>query len=114
MTSDEESYEGNSVVKTEVELAMAVEHFHVRKWGTKLEKRGKLKVNNSGVTKKQKTPIKTSMQSALMQLSRNHLKGELKEAKLESGDLMEVTAGDSDVAPKEEPKHLTGTHDEAR
>jgi hypothetical protein len=66
MTSDEEPSEGNSMVKIELDLAMAVECFHARKFGTKSKKRGALKVNNSGVTKKQKTPIKTSMQGALM------------------------------------------------
>jgi hypothetical protein len=66
MTTDEESSEGNSVVKMELELATAVERFHARKFGAKMEKRGVLKVIIVGSSKKQKTPIKTSMLGALL------------------------------------------------
>jgi hypothetical protein len=56
MTTDEESSDGNSVIKMKLELATAVERFHVRKFGAKLEKRSALKVHGMGVSKKQKTP----------------------------------------------------------
>jgi hypothetical protein len=46
-------------VRTELELATAVERFYARKFGAKLEKWGALKVNYT--VKKQKTPIKTGM-----------------------------------------------------
>jgi hypothetical protein len=56
MTTDEESSDGNSVIKIKLELATAVERFHVRKFGAKLEKRSALKVHGMRVSKKQKTP----------------------------------------------------------
>jgi hypothetical protein len=54
MTTDKESSDGKSMVKTELELATVMERFHTRKFGAKPEKRGALKVNNSGTAKKQK------------------------------------------------------------
>jgi hypothetical protein len=56
MTMDKESSDGNSMVKTKLELATAMERFHTRKFGAKPEKRGALNVNNSGAAKKQKNP----------------------------------------------------------
>jgi hypothetical protein len=52
MTSDGESSEGNLVVKMELELATAVERFHARKFGANPGKRGVLKVNSAGTSKK--------------------------------------------------------------
>jgi hypothetical protein len=72
---DGESSEGNSVVKTELELATTVERFHARKFGANLGKRGVLKVNSAGTSKKQNTPIKTSTQGALLQLSKDIMVG---------------------------------------
>jgi hypothetical protein len=54
MTPDDESSDGSLVVKTELELATAVECFHARKYGAKTKKRGALKVNCSGSVKKPK------------------------------------------------------------
>jgi hypothetical protein len=56
MTTDEESPDGNSVVKTKLELATAVERFHARKFSAKPDKGGALKVNCSSMAKKQKKP----------------------------------------------------------
>jgi hypothetical protein len=56
MTTDEESPDGNSVVKTKLELATAVERYHARKFSAKPDKRGALKVNCSSTAKKAKNP----------------------------------------------------------
>jgi hypothetical protein len=65
MTQDEQSSDGDSIVKTDLELATAVERFHARKFGAKTEKRGVLKVNSTTKAKKQKAPVKTNIQGAL-------------------------------------------------
>jgi hypothetical protein len=51
MTPDDESSDGGSMVKTELELATAVEHFHAMKYGMKIKKNTALKVHGSGSVK---------------------------------------------------------------
>jgi hypothetical protein len=56
MISDEESSDGSSIVKTELELSTVLEHFHARKFSmradNKAEKMLALKVSNMGKVKK--------------------------------------------------------------
>jgi hypothetical protein len=73
MTTNEESSYGNLMVKTELELVMAVERFQARKFGAKQEKMIALRVNNSGAAKKQKTPIKSGTQEVLKGLERDEM-----------------------------------------
>jgi hypothetical protein len=68
MTPHEESSDGGSSAKTDLVLATAVDCFHARKFGTKVEKRGAMKVIITGKVKKQKKTIKASMQGALASL----------------------------------------------
>jgi hypothetical protein len=114
MTTDEESSDRNSVVKTELELATVVECFHARKFSAKPDKRGALKVNCSGTAKKQKKPIKTGMQGAQKVLDKDKMEAMLQMTKTRPGELREVMTGQSDGAPKVEPQNPTGTRVEAR
>jgi hypothetical protein len=68
MTPHEGSSDGGSSAKTDLVLATAVDHFHARKFRTKVEKRGAMKVIITGKVKKQKKTIKASMQGALASL----------------------------------------------
>jgi hypothetical protein len=68
MTPHEGSSDGGSSAKTDLVLATAVDRFHARKFGTKVEKRGAMKVIITGKVKKQKKTIKASMQGALASL----------------------------------------------
>jgi hypothetical protein len=56
MTPDEESSDGSSIIKIELELSTAVEQFHARKFGgrayNKAEKMSALKMSNAGRVKK--------------------------------------------------------------
>jgi hypothetical protein len=106
MTTDEESSDGNSVVKTELELAMVVERFHARKFGAKLEKRGELKVNCTGAAKKQKTSIKSGMQGVLRGLDKDEMDEMLLLTKYELVELMEVSTSKPNGALKLEPQNL--------
>jgi hypothetical protein len=54
MTPHEGSSDGGSSAKTDLVLATAVDRFHARKFGTKVEKRGAMKVIITGKVKKQK------------------------------------------------------------
>jgi hypothetical protein len=54
MTPHEGSSDGGSSAKTDLVLATAVDRFHARKLGTKVEKRGAMKVIITGKVKKQK------------------------------------------------------------
>jgi hypothetical protein len=90
MTPDEEITDGSSSVKTDLVLAIVVDRFHARKFGAKSEKWGALKVTSTSKVKKQKTPIKASIQGALKQLDPDEMEAMLNRTKSEQEDLMEV------------------------
>jgi hypothetical protein len=113
MTTDEESSDGNLMVKMELELATVVERLRAWKFGAKHEKRGALKVHCTGVSKKQNTPIKLSVQGVLKGLDKDGMEDMLQLMKSEPGGLMEVSIENLDGALKLEPQNLTGTHGKA-
>jgi hypothetical protein len=103
MTPDDESSDGGSTVKMELELATAVEFFHARKFGMKNAKHAALKVHGSGSVKKQRTPVKTGMQGVLKTLDNEEMEEIMKLAKTEPREPMEVVTKDTGATLKLEP-----------
>jgi hypothetical protein len=109
MALEDESSDGGSSVKIDLVLAMAMDHFHARKFGLKAEKRGSLKVASAGKVKKQKTPVKTGLHGALKTLESKEMEAMLNQLKTEHEDLMEVMTRDAIAESKSKPQSLTGT-----
>jgi hypothetical protein len=103
MTPDDESSDGGSMVKTELELATAVEHFHAMKYGMKIKKCTALKVHGSGSVKKQRTPIKIGVQGVLKSLDKEEMEEMMKLTKTEPGEPMEMATKDTCATLKLEP-----------
>jgi hypothetical protein len=112
MSTDEESTESESVHGEEQNLLSVVERFHARKSAGKapigVERRTTLKVQGAGKTKKQKTPVKTSIRGAVKSL----IKDELEENRIGTRSKVEMVT--ETATPKTEPVHLMGPQEEAR
>jgi hypothetical protein len=116
MTPDEESSDGSSIIKIELELSTAVEQFHARKFGgrayNKAEKMSALKMSNAGRVKKQKTLVKMAMQEVVKMLGVDGLELMCKED--EQDQLVKEEKLSEDGASLQGAPNLTCTRGEAR
>jgi hypothetical protein len=118
MTSEDESSGNDSCMQNTNALTSAVDCFHARKFGVKkgenVEKRAALKVVNPGKAKKQKTPVKASLQGASKNMGQESVRLMLSNANEEPREKLDVEMADEAAAQMVDPKTLTGSPAEAR